>query len=374
MSVPSEYVIEDAVRNIDDIIVYRANHPIHGMVSIYLPDKTLSPELSRVVSRKLYQYGLQMRNTSLLNIPLTTKALEVSQNPREPYIVTQYCEHDLEELIGNGVIIKPRRMFTILSQVLEAIVNLAANGWAIDHIHPRQIKLSQLESGDISFAVIEGQSQQIEPAMQAGDKPGVAAVTVKIEPKQNSQTTAESTVQHDLNKTVTFDTDTDAVKQVRARLRNIYILGNMVYQLLFGRKYELGDEVAATNIKKLGRRWRNILDKMLNRSADCRYDTYEAMLLDSGKALNRNKRIAIGSVQFLLLLAVLAGYLAYEEYHKHKIMTSEAGQAIESFLEIVNQTQDEFPQLKKPKPQDKPIQDDSTILKPFDEIKPVSEN
>ena len=181
MSVPSEYVIEDAVRNIDDIIVYRANHPIHGTVNVYLPDDTLSPALARDVGKRLYQNGLQMRNISLLNVPLTARALEVSQNPNEPYIVTEYSEHDLEELISNGVTIKPRRMFAILLQVLEAITNLASNGWVPGRIHPRQVKLSELYSGNVSFTVIEGAGQQINVADTSvaadGDRLGDAAAT-----------------------------------------------------------------------------------------------------------------------------------------------------------------------------------------------------
>ena len=111
MSLPSEYVIEDAIRNIDDVIVYRANHPIHGAVSVYLPDDTLPSESARGVRKRLYQNGLQMRNLSLLSVPFVAKALEVSQNPNEPYIVTKYAEHDLEEFISNGVTTKPKRMF-----------------------------------------------------------------------------------------------------------------------------------------------------------------------------------------------------------------------------------------------------------------------
>ena len=30
MSLPNEYVIEEIVKNIDDVVVYRADHPIHG--------------------------------------------------------------------------------------------------------------------------------------------------------------------------------------------------------------------------------------------------------------------------------------------------------------------------------------------------------
>ena len=138
MPVPSEYVIEEAVRSIDDIIVYRAEHPIHGTVDIYLPDDTLTQDAVAAARQRLFHNGLQMRNISMLDIPFITKALEVSQNPNEPYIVTKYAKHDLEELISNGVVIRPKRMFVILRQVLEAIVRLAGNGIVIDRIHPRK--------------------------------------------------------------------------------------------------------------------------------------------------------------------------------------------------------------------------------------------
>ncbi|MHC4464883.1 MAG: hypothetical protein ACYS30_26150, partial [Planctomycetota bacterium] len=160
MSLTSECLIGEAIRSVDDVIVYQADHPIHGIVNVYLPDEALPPELARAVKRRLYQNGLRMRSLSLLNLPLVTRALEVSQNPNEPYIVTKSLKHDLEELISNGVTIKPKRMFGILSQVLQAIINLATNGWEIDHIHPRQIKLVELHTGDISFTVIEGAGQK----------------------------------------------------------------------------------------------------------------------------------------------------------------------------------------------------------------------
>ena len=53
-------------------------------------------------------------------------------------------------------------------------------------------------------------------------------------------------------------------------------------------------------------------------------------------------------------------------------MTSEAGKAIENFLEIVNETQDEFPELKKP-PVEPNKPDEQAILSPFDNIKSVEE-
>jgi len=406
MSPTSEYLIGEAIRSINDVIVYRADHPIHGIVNVYLPDDALPPELAKSVKRRLYQNGLRMRGLSLLNLPLVTRALEVSQNPNEPYIVTKCLKHDLEELISNGVTIKPRRMFVILSQVLQAIINLATNGWEIDHIHPRQIKLVELHTGDISLTVIEGAGPR--PALGGGelsdtitpqgdDKEDRAfAPTAKItqridETRTPKATTPAHTAHDDIGRTATLDESAQlkyAQKRLRTTQRNIYFLGNITYQLLFGRKYQPSDRVAAVNIRKLGRRWRKILEKALtctcatcgevttgagSRNIDCRYDTYEAMLRDVRKASSRNKRVAIASIPFLLLLVVIGSYFAYERYHEYKIMTSEAGQAIKSFLDIINRTEDEFPELKKPEPAS-PRPDDQTILEPFEKIEPVDED
>ena len=397
MSLTSECLIGEAIRSIDDVIVYRADHPIHGIVNVYLPDDALPPELAKSVKRRLYQNGLRMRSLSLLNLPLVTRALEVSQNPNEPYIVTKYLKHDLEELISNGVTIKPRRMFVILSQVLQAIINLATNGWEIDRIHPRQIKLVELHTGDVSFTVIEGAGQKTNMTKTATaaadgelsdsitpqgggkeDRPfaPTAKITQRIDETQVPTAAAPSHTAHDIDRTVTLDESAQvryAQKRLRTTQRNIHSLGNITYQLLFGRKYEPSDKVAAANIRKLGRRWRKILDKALSQNLDYRYDTYEAMLRDVRKASSRNKRVAIASIPFLLLLVVIGSYLAYERYRKYKIMTSEAGQAIESFLDIVNKTDDEFPELKKPEPAS-PRPDDQTILEPFEKIEPVNED
>ncbi len=65
--------------------------------------------------------------------------------------------------------------------------------------------------------------------------------------------------------------------------------------------------------------------------------------------------------------------LTLDKRNRYQIMTSEAGQAIKSFLDIVNKTSDEFPELKKPEPAS-PAPDDQTILKPFDNIEPIRED
>jgi len=401
MALPSEYVVEDAVRSIDDVIVYRANHPIHGTVNVYLPDDTLPLEFAATVRKHLYQNGLQMRNVSLLNVPFATKALEVSQNPNEPYIVTKYSKHDLEDFISNGLTIKPRRMFVILSQLLEAIINLAANGCLIERVHPRQVKLPESRTGNISFTVIEGAESQLEvpkiissteddklsetdAAVKTQDdaqKDRILAPTLKItqqidETPAQKETAPAPTAPFDIDRPTTVNEDAepkDTQKQSRVIQRNIYILGNTIYQLLFGRKYLPSDKVAATNIRKLAGRWRKILDRALTQNIEQRYDTYEAMLVDTKKTLNRNKRAVVAAIPFLIVLVAIAGYFGYERYHRYKIMTSEAGQAIESFLDIVNKTNDEVPELKKPEPAPS-APDEKTILKPFDKIEPLDKD
>ena len=97
------------------------------------------------------------------------------------------------------------------------------------------------------------------------------------------------------------------------------------------------------------------------------------MLQDVRKSTSRNRRLAVASTPFLLLLVVIAGYLGYEKYREHKIMTSDTGQAIESFLEIITETQDEIPELNRPEPQS-PKPDDETILRPFNKIEVADEN
>lgn len=387
MSLPSEYVIGDALRSIDDMIVYRAEHPIHGMVSVYLPDDNLPWELSEQAKKRLYQNGRHLRNMSLLDMPFVTKALEISQNPKEPYIVTKHEEHNLEEFISNGIVIQTKRMFSILLQVFDAIINLTSNGWAIGRIHPRQIKVSQPNTGDISFNVIEGAEQYIEMAKNA-PVPPANKIDRKIEKPPSQSETAEEFSATKVAKTqdiagltegkIPTRTATEEAqirtehKQSMVMERNISLLGNISYQLLFGRKYEVTDKIAGVNIKKLPKRWRIILERALNQDAESYYDRYEAIRRDVNRALTRNKRIAVYSIPFWLLLILITGYYSYEKYHEHKIMTSEAGQAIERFLDIVNETDDEIPEIEQPQTPP-PGPDDSTILEPFDEIGPVSD-
>jgi hypothetical protein len=75
-----------------------------------------------------------------------------------------------------------------------------------------------------------------------------------------------------------------------------------------------------------------------------------------------------------VLVAVLIGsYAGYKQYRRYRIMKSPAGQAIKQFLEVVNETDDQVPELEKPKPADQ-TPDDETILRPFDEIESVVED
>ena len=391
MSLPIEFLIENAVGSIGDLIIYRAEHPIHGTVSVYQLDDNLPSGLVDQAKKRLYQTGLQMRDMSLQNLRFVTKALEVSQNPNEPYIVTEYTKYDLEELINNGVTLKPKRVFLIFSQVLEAIVKLAAHGQFVDRIRAHQIKLSQLHTGDISFSVIEEMEEGISAGRVDADSmigeqknsfsteepTRTVPVTEKIDEEPELGDKTHTDEEHpNIDATSTLDGNIsvkDDRRQLRNAQRNVYILGDLAFQLLFGRKYVSSDKLSASNIRELGGRWRKVMERALSEDTAGRYDTYEKMLSDIRTASNRNKQLAIASVPFLIVLAVIAGYFSYERYREHKIMTSEAGKAIENFLEIVNETQDEFPELTKPEVEpNRP--DEQTILSSFDNIKPVDED
>ena len=390
MSLPIEFLIENAVGSIGDLIIYRAEHPIHDTVSVYQLDDNLPAGLVDQAKKRLYQTGLQMRDMSLQNLRFVTKALEVSQNPNEPYVVTEYTKYDLGELINNGITLKPKRVFLILSQVLEAIINLAAHGRLIDRIHARQIKLPQLHTGNIIYSVIEETEEGVSAVRVGADSMAgeqtssfsteeptrTVPVTERIDEEQILQDKTHTNEEHpDIDATSTDGNISikDDRKQLRNVQRNVYVLGDLAFQLLFGRKYVSSDKLSAANKRELGGRWRKVLERALSEDAAGRYDTYEQMLSDIREASNRNKRLAIASVPFLIVLAIIAGYFSYERYREHKIMTSEAGKAIEDFLEIVNKTQDEFPELIKPEVEpNRP--DEQTILSSFDKIKSVDED
>jgi hypothetical protein len=213
-------------------------------------------------------------------------------------------------------------------------------------------------------------------ALSPEDPTRTVPVIEESDEKQTFQDKTQSIEeQPDIDATSTLDKNTseeEARKKLRTAQRNIYILGNLAFQLLFSRKYVPGDKSSAANIRVLARRWRKVLKKALSENVTERYDTYEKILRDIRKASNRNKRLAVASVPFLIVLAAVGGYFGYERYREHKIMTSEAGKAIENFLEIVNETQDEFQELKKPQVEpNKP--DEQAILSPFDNIKSVEE-
>ena len=351
MPLPSEYVIEDAVRSIDEVIVYRGEHPIHGQVDIYLPDEALPVTIAAAVRKRLYQNGGRMRNISLMDLRFVAKSLEVSQNPQEPYIVTKRAEHDIAEFIGNGFVVKPARCFTIISQSLEALINLAANGWGTERLSSQQIKLDKLESGSISLNVVEVPQHVAETAdaVLAMDQ----TVTVDAEDPDSRDETDDS------------GDDKKAHESIR---KNIYLLGTIACQLLFARQYQGSDKRICAEIGKISSRWRNILNKALARDNNDGYETYEAMLADVTSGFTRNKRIAISSIPFVLLVMAIAGYFGYQRYQQHRIMTSEGGQAIKSFLEVVSKTDDEIVPLEKPLAGKDAEPAEEEILKPFEEI------
>jgi hypothetical protein len=388
MAVPSEYKFEKIVSKADNLIIHQASHPIHGKVTIYMPDDTVPSEIAVTVKRRLYQNGIRMRNISQLQLPLATRALEVSQNPDEPYIVTEYKKYNLQDLINNRTILKPKRFFQILSQILQAVTTLIQEGWHTDHIQTSQIQLTDVNEGPVSFTAFEGASSQANSLQTMTDsikKDQTETVTVDRK-KQAELAEREEVITQETVATVGEQKtpkeqkipeakNAAAVppeKELRSIQRNIYVLGEIAYHLLFGNEYHLSDNTAVANIRKLSSRWRTVVSKALSPSLEDRYETYEAMLSDINKALTRNKKIAIGLTPVFVLLVGAGVLLGYNQYHRHKIMTSEAGQAIENFLNIVNKTGSEFGPPLEPLPQ--PVEpNDDDILKPFEEITTLGE-
>lgn len=395
MAIPDEYSIKEVVRTADNITVCRAEHPIHGTVAIYRPADALPSETDIAIKKHLYQSGIQMRSISQLYLPFVTIILEVSQNPNEPYIITEYVKYDLETLISEGVRLKPKRIYQIFSQVLQAVISLAKNGWQVDRLNPLQIKLIDTFKGDITFTTIGGSGYQASVTKTSTvPTEGKRTDTVTLEAEQDTASaniqsrndtlapTQEITntigetqalnnipltrgLSSNIEPTMTLSQSGDTIGLAKApglTQRNIYILGGIAYQLLFGGKYHLSDSVAAINIKKLGSKWRTILDKSLSPNLEDRYGSYETMLHDIKRVLSKNKRIAIAAAPLVVLLVIIGGYLGYKQYHQYKIMTSKAGQAIENFLSIVNKTDSDFPEPYTPE------SNDNTILKPFDDI------
>lgn len=400
MAIPDEYEIKGLVHKADNITVYQAVHIIHGNVVIYTVDDTLPDELGSTVRKRLYQWGIQMRSISQLNLPFVTKALEVSQNPNEPYIVTKYIKHNLQELIDDSVKLSPQRVFHIFSQILNAIISLSEvreNGRQTDCLSPYQIKLNDIYQGNASLTIIGSSSIQTAATKTipiSTQRKITNTITLKTEKSPDTaiaptQTLKDGTLEKTqtlkgfttggqsssgMEPTVTLPQDdgtSESQKEVRLIQRNIYLFGEIAYHLLFGRKYYRSDGAAAANIRKLSSKWRTILDKSLSPSLNIRYNSYEAMLHDVNKAITRNKKIAI-SVMPLIVLTLIAGlyfginkYLEYKE--TQKIMSSEAGQAIESFLNIIDKTNNDFPELQEPSLfQAK----DANVLKPFNETSP----
>ena len=388
MAVPDEYKFEEIIRKADNLVIHRASHPIHVEVTVYMPDDTMPSEIAVTVKRHLYQDGIRMRNISQLQLPLITRTLEVSQNPDEPYIITEYKKYNLEELINSRTTLKPKRVFQILSQTLQAIMILAAEGWQTDHLQGSQIQLSDIQESNITFTAFEGVALRgniKKPIADSVERGQTETITVErkkdagpagVEEARNEDTIATGKEQPSAKAAAVTESKGGSTavseKELRFIQRNIYILGEIAYRLLFVKEYRLSDNTAAANIQKLSSRWRKVMNKVLSPSLEERYESYKAMLSDINKALARNKRIAIGVAPVFVLLLAVGVLFGYNQYNRHKIMTSEAGQAIENFLRIVNKTNSEFGPPPEP-PSGAAEPNDDAILKPFEGLTTLGE-
>ena len=391
MPIPDEYAIEKVIFKADNVTAYRAKHPLHGKVIIYVPDDSASAEAT-AMKRHMYQGGIQMRGLSQLNLPFVAKALEVSQNPNEPYIITKYAKYSLEELINDGVKLKAKRAYQIVSQVLRAIMGLAENGWCVDCLSARLIRLDDVAHGDLSFGAIRNTGSQAEPITRSAGENAPGTVALKGEEslsqedcatKANEPASPEEFADSvDATRTLEGSAANDMLRwkgaqaaaqaeggnafeseSLRLNQRNIFVLGGIAYQLLFGEKYHLSDHGAVSNIRKLGSRWRTIFDKSLSPDLDDRYESCESMLRDVERVLSRNKKIAFIGAPIAALLVILVVVLGYGPYRRYRITTSEAGQTVKTFLNTINKNE-------PPKPDRPPSagESDDDILRPFEEI------
>jgi serine/threonine protein kinase len=388
MAIPEEYIFEEIIHKADNIVIHRAKHPIHGKVCIYMPDDTLPSETVVTVKRRLFQNGIRMRSISQLQLPFVTRTLEVSQNPNEPYIIIEYTRYNLQGLINDGIRLKPKRIFQVFSQILEAVTSLGTEGWQTGHLHPSQIQLRDIHQGNVTFTPLEdsGSETNIQNA-KTDSVEETLTHTVSLKetagkvPAQRGDGAAAEDVGTSKGGRAAKLSGAEESKDRKAELperdlrsiqRNIYILGDIAYRMLFGSKYRLSDNTAVVNIHKLSSRWRKVVNRALSPSLEDRYESFEAMLHDINKALSRNKRIAIGVTPIFVLLLGVGVLFGYNQYTRHKIMTSEAGQAIENFLRIVNKTNSELgPPLERPASPAEP--NDGIILKPFDGLTTLSE-
>lgn len=370
MAIPQEYKLEDTVLNADNIVVRSATHPIHGKVLVYTPADSLPPDVEVSVKRTLYQNGVQMQNASQQQNPFLTRALEVSNNPNEPYIITEYTRYTLADLIDRGTKNKPKKAFQLCSHILKSLKALDKLGHCPDNFTTRQIRLQSLTDPRPAFIPIDAFSTQAAsppPQPTAPDPNLTDTATVPTHTPADDATVPVGDNKPQTQQPDTPDTPVAEPQPKKYIPRNIYILGDIAYTLIFADQYRLSNDDAADNIKKLPARWRTILDKALSPDLDRSYHTYDSMLTDIDAALARNKKIAFAVTPVLLALLAVASWFGLKQYNRHKIMTSEAGQAIESFLDIINETNSDFPPpIDRTAAPAEP--NDNTILRPFERI------
>ncbi len=398
MAIPEEYKLLEVVSKSGNISTCKASHPIHGTVAIYRPEEDISNEDSVRAKRFLYRCSTQIRSISLLNLPFVIDALEVSQNPNDPYIVTRFIKHDLEELANDGITLKPKRTFQIISQLLQAISSLSENGWQIDRLDLSQIKFDDYYNDDVILAPIgnSGLGPNVTKTLLSTTNKQSVSKTITQETQNDSEYSKTLTCNDTFDPTITIDDNIDATvtlqepntfskqstgydstvtmeqtgkssssnKVLRADQRNIYTLGNVAFQLLLGEKYRANDSAASAMINKVGTRWRKVLKKALDKDISCRYQSFDEMLCDIQKALLRNKKIGIAAIPVLIAAMVIAGFFGYKQYKRHIIMASDTATAVENLIDIF----DKEPDTTSTGKQKATGQSDDEILQPFEEL------
>ena len=188
MILPDEYKLGDNVKESGNLQIYRATHPIHNQVRVYLPKSDLPNETRDIIYRELYSTGLLLQEVTLMNIPYVAKTLDISRNPEKPYIVTEDLEYDLQDAIDNRIGFKPTRVFSILSQILECFDCLLSNGFFVHKITPNQILIPSYSKGDVKITFTERTIQKGWHTV----KTSVMGKTVAIQKEQTAKTQMEN--------------------------------------------------------------------------------------------------------------------------------------------------------------------------------------
>jgi hypothetical protein len=368
MALPANYTVEAAVGNLGKIAIYRASHPIHGTVAVYKPAEQLRHEQLTQVRQLLYQHSLWLRDISERDISGIAKALEVSQNPDDPYIVTAWWENDLATFLDTAPKLKRSAATKLFAGICKAVSIAEVNGFSLGQLQASSIKLEGVNPVLLTVGVLSDLASSSRGTLSIASQPGMTdgSVTQTLKTgisKDKPGSTQAPTVTIREGGTVTLPNHQETTEVVHM---NLYTLGTILYQLLFREKYYSADARVAGRIKGLPKRWRVITSRLINMSGESYYSSYDTLLLDVRKALARNKRVVLGFTPVFVLLLVLMAWWGHNWYSNYQIRTSNAAEALKQFMNLAASSTSlpEVPRVRDVNV----IDNDAQILKTFEGI------